>query len=156
MGVEEDEFFDALAGEGVGDVGDDLEEGGGGDGDGDGAGDLEEVGVDAEGDGGEEQDVGALAVGVFDDVPADDVGLEDVGAVGEVEVVRLGGAEGEDGDVPLFTADVDSARMQVFMAAPEEKSWNRRLTRIDADERRGVRARHDGGGVAHWRGGRRW
>ena len=105
VAVEEEEFADALAFEGIDEVGEDFEEGGGGDGEGDGGGDLELIGVDAEGDGGEEEDFCAAGVGVVAGAAGDFIDLEGVGAVGQVEVVGFGGAEGENGGVPFMLAD---------------------------------------------------
>ncbi len=68
-------------------------------------GTLQVVGVDAEGHRRQQQHPGAGVVGVLAGPAADLLDLEIVGAVGHVQVVRLGGAEGQHRHLPALRAD---------------------------------------------------
>src|SRR5262249_51473170 len=61
--------------------------------------------VDAEGHRWQQHDPGTSPVGALAGAAGEQLDLEGVGAVGHVEVVRLGGPEGQDGDFPLLRAD---------------------------------------------------
>jgi hypothetical protein len=105
VAVEEEEPFDALPLERVDEVGDELEECGRSHGEGETAGYFKVVRIDAEGHGGEEEDFGAFIISVLYSAAADGFDLINVGRVGHMEIVGLGGAEGQDGDFPLLRPD---------------------------------------------------
>ena len=63
------------------------------------------VGVDAKRHHGQKQHLGPRVVSRVAGPAADFLDLEIVGPVGHVQVMRFGGAEGENGDLPALAAD---------------------------------------------------
>ncbi len=70
------------------------------------SGKAELIGVGAVGNGRQEHDGRPALEGRLADVAADRFGLEDVGAVGEMQVVRLGRAHRQHGDFARVLAQV--------------------------------------------------
>src|SRR5438874_558813 len=68
-------------------------------------GNLQMVGVDAIGNGGQEHDAGARFEGLFAASVADRFRFVIVGAVGHVQVMGFGGPKGENGNLPALRSD---------------------------------------------------
>jgi len=103
VGVEDDELADAVGLERADNLGDHRVEHRLADVDGQREAEL--VGVHPVGDGRQQDDLGAQAVCGLAAAVGHQVGVEGVGAIGDVEIVWLGGAHGKDGDLEVPLAD---------------------------------------------------